>query len=276
MKRAFVMGILLAIVWLLSGCNLITVKESFSKDIALGSIKSLVVQTKNGAIEFLGTEGSSISVRGEKRVQGLGNLDEEIKKIIISYDLQGDRLIIKSESPSDGNFFTKASYGTKFVVYLPPNALASITGKTSNGAVKAQNLETSIQLTTTNGGVDLRNTRGRIQADTTNGGIDLYRVELIGGNNVFSTSNGAIEGDILFPPSGSCDIHTSNGRIGLRVPSSSAFDFRASTSNGSIDFFGLSVLLTQSEKNLKSGRVNTGGFRLDLATSNGTIRVEGF
>ena len=35
MKRAFVMGILLAIVWLLSGCNLITVKESFSKDIAL-------------------------------------------------------------------------------------------------------------------------------------------------------------------------------------------------------------------------------------------------
>ncbi|HPB86256.1 MAG TPA: DUF4097 family beta strand repeat-containing protein [Thermotogota bacterium] len=276
MKKTFGLLMVLLLPWLFAGCNLITVKEEFSREIELGSIRNVFVQTKNGSIEFLGTEGSTIGIRGEKRVQGLGNLDEEIKKIIISYDLQGDRLIVKAESPSDGNFFTKASYGANFVVHLPPNIMVAISGKTSNGSLKAHDLEASLQLNTSNGGIDLRNTKGLIQADTSNGGIDLYRVELLAGINALSTSNGRIEGDILLPQTGSCRLHTSNGRINVRVPTGSAFAFKASTSNGSIDFSGLSVLLTQSDKTRKSGTVNNGSFYLDLETSNGNIRMEGF
>ncbi len=276
MRKACGLWILLSFLWLFTGCNLITVKEDFSREIDLGSIKSLSVQTKNGSIEFYGKEGSSITIRGQKRVQGLGNLDEEIKKIIISYDLQGDQLVVKAQAPSDGNFFTKSSYGANFVIDLPTNLFSQVSGNTSNGSVKVQNLETALQLHTSNGGIDLRNTKGRIQADTSNGGIDLFQVVLKEGTNALSTSNGRIEGDIVLPSTGSCRLHTSNGRIDIRVPASSAFNFIASTSNGSVDFSGLSVLLTQSDKNRKSGTVNNGGPLLDLATSNGVIRLEGF
>lgn len=273
-----ILGRIIAVVFLLAvctSCNLVSLKENFSRTLDAGDIQNISLQTINGSITFQGTDGQSIQIDGEKTVQGLGDLSEEIKKIVLSIEIIGTTVVIKADMPNQGNFFTRASYGAHFIVKLPSTVLSSIVAETSNGSIKASNLQTSFNCSTSNGSLEFYNIKGSIQANTSNGAILLYQTVLTNGNHSLSTSNGRIEGDIGFPQTGSCRLHTSNGGIRIRLPTTSRVSFRAGTSNGSVDFSNLSVNLSQNAKTDKSGTINGGSFLLDIGTSNGNILFEG-
>jgi hypothetical protein len=269
-----VLTVCLLIVFL-SGCNLITLKEPFSREIGLGSIKEIYVQTKNGSISVLGMDTSLIYVSGEKHVQGLGNLSEEIQKINITYEIVNDALIIKVDAPSSSNFLTRSSYGANFDIKVPASLLSAIYADTSNGSIKVGDVESKLRLNSSNGTIDLSRVKGTVDVATSNGAILFYHVQLIEGTHSAVTSNGRIEGDVAFPVNGSCRLRTSNGAIRLNVPTASSLNFRAETSNGGISYSNLPVVLNQTGKTRQSGTLREGTFLLDIVTSNGGIHMEG-
>lgn len=142
------------------------------------------------------------------------------------------------------------------VTILLPESLYKIQVKTSNGAIKMNDLTLdSVVLKTSNGRVDVRNTEvSTLNLGSSNGKIYLNTV--IADNVLLSTSNGEIE--CIGLVSDSIDAETSNGPINASGIVSN--DFRVSTSNGKITI-GI------------QGRFED--YKVKTKTSNGDVKIDG-
>jgi len=67
-------------------------------------------------------------------------------------------------------------------------------------------------------------------------------------------------------------LETTNGRIELAVPRNFGAEVDASTTNGSIKT-DLPVLTTETGRNSLRGKINGGGTRVRLRTTNGGISI---
>ena len=115
--------------------------------------------------------------------------------------------------------------------------------------------------------------RGRIEAETSNGSMDIVIAEPAAGLPMrFTTSNGGINLTLDKWAGSGLGARTSNASINLRLPEGVNAQLQASTSNGSINT-ELEIATSQMSKNRLEGRLGSGGPLIDLATSNGTIRV---
>jgi len=272
------------------------IEEPFTMVIPVGEITAngLEIDTKNGGIEVYYWNESFIKVEGEKRVNGLGNLESEIEKISVNYAVHANQLHIYASFPDDMNkLFKNVSYGVSMIVYIPEetnkfsdyemntsNGSITLSGfdghfdlRTSNGRVKLSRCSGSIKAKTSNGSIELSDVNGQIDITTSNGPIKFSNLFLTESTHSFDTSNGSIKGSVTFPLSGNVRLVTSNGSIDLSVPSNTAADFVANTSNGGISINGLPVTYTSDDKTSKMGRINNGGVRLEMKTSNGSINV---
>ncbi|HEX7136330.1 MAG TPA: DUF4097 family beta strand repeat-containing protein [Vicinamibacterales bacterium] len=137
-----------------------------------------------------------------------------------------------------------------FEVRVPPGV--GFVGRTVNGEVEADALQSDVQAHTVNGSVKLTTT-GRATAATVNGSVNvtLGRADW---------------------PDGA-DFKTVNGGITLTLPSVFDADLRADTLNGSITSdFPITVTGTVSPRRLR-GTVGAGGHSLTLSTVNGSIKL---
>lgn len=295
-KSLFIMAIL-GIIILLSGCGALNqLEEPFSMRLAneQGMVNSLDVDTKNGSIAIYYWNESFIKVEGEKRVNGLGDLESKLENISINYAVKANQLHIYASFPDDANkLFKNVNYGASLNVYIPEDIknLSDYKINTSNGSIGVHGFDGSFDLRTSNGSVNLSDCNGYFKAKTSNGGIDLSQIKgqmdmttsngpikfsncfLSDASHYFNTSNGSIKGDLSLPLTGNVNMSTSNGSINLTVPSNTAADFVANTSNGSISVRGLPVVYSRDEKTSKTGRISNGGVRLELKTSNGGISL---
>src|SRR6056297_3639593 len=296
-RTPMLLALIIGILFVMTACDeLNEIKEAFSFEIPSGQIaaSALDVDTKNGSIEVFYWNESFIRVEGEKKVSGLGDLESEMGKIDINYDFKSDQLYVYASFPDDMNkLFKNKSYGANLIVYIPKgvavfndfhantsNGRIIMEGfdgafdlRTSNGSIELTDCTGSIKAKTSNASVDLSNIKGEMDITTSNGSIKLSKSFLTGSYNHFNTSNARINGEITLPLSGSVSFITSNGSINLTVPENTGADFTANTSNGSISIKGMSVNYSNDGKTAKSGRINDGGVRLELKTSNGSISL---
>lgn len=136
-----------------------------------------------------------------------------------------------------------------FIIQLPAGANASI--NVTNGSIEITGASGAIDARTTNGEITAESS-GRVQAATTNGNVNVTMMKL---------------------PDQGASYHTTNGTITLTLPAGLDADLQARTTNGSVSSdFDITMSGTMSTRNLV-GRIGRGGPRLDLATTNGSIRI---
>ncbi len=138
----------------------------------------------------------------------------------------------------------------RFTVRVPRGV--RFAGRTVNGDVLAESLDSDVLARTVNGDIEL-STRGLAEASTVNGSIEA--------------SLGRSDW-----PAG-LEFSTVNGRIALRLPADVGAEVRAKTVNGDMEFdFPVTVTGRFGPRQV-SGTIGSGGPVLDLSTVNGGISL---
>jgi len=144
---------------------------------------------------------------------------------------------------------------------------------TSNGKITLLESEGDARMSTSNGSVRCENVKGSVVVTTSNGGVSCENVS--GGVNI-RTSNGGVKiiGPEPLEATDTITCHTSNGSIHLSLSSESQFNLDAGTSNGGISTeFPVTTSGKISKKRLV-GTVGDGGPEVQLRTSNGSISIK--
>lgn len=226
---------------LLSGCGLLTPPERFSDESTLGEqVHTIEIDQPAGRVTVLG--------------------DDEATEIEVSRTVSyhGDREVGSTFEVDEGVLVLSGCgrrCTVEYSISLPPGV--DVRGATSNGAIELTKVN-EVDVATNNGRIELDDVTGSIEAETSNGRIEGRG--LAGTGVRASTSNGGIELRLSAPQD--VEARTSNGAIDLAVPTGSAsYRVTTDTSNGSVD--------------VDIDEDSDGEFELDLATSNGAIRVTG-
>jgi DUF4097 and DUF4098 domain-containing protein YvlB len=128
-----------------------------------------------------------------------------------------------------------------------------------------------VKVHNTNGRVTLLGLAGPVEARTTNGGVKGTGLK---GSVEASTTNGGIDVDVEHLDVDGVSLETTNGGVRLSLPPDAKADISARVTNGGIDTGSLDVeTIGESSRRRLEGRLNGGGPRVRLETTNGGIRV---
>lgn len=142
---------------------------------------------------------------------------------------------------------------------------------TGSGSIRATGVAGAITASTGSGSIELEQiAAGDVEASTGSGGIEARGVK---GRLRVRTGSGTIRAEGT--PTGDWSLSTSSGSINVRLPGDAAFALDAHTSSGSINSaHPVTVVGDVGNRRRLRGTVRGGGFRLDLSTSSGSIRIE--
>ncbi|MGE0362637.1 MAG: DUF4097 family beta strand repeat-containing protein [Vicinamibacterales bacterium] len=131
-----------------------------------------------------------------------------------------------------------------------------------------------VDLRTVNGGVRLDNVGGEVRATATNGGVHgrVADVTLLDAR----TTNGGVEVEVSgsLAADGRVSLASVNGGVRLAVPDGTRADITARCTNGRVSVSDLDVAVDgEVNRRRLSGRLNGGGARIDLQTTNGGVAI---
>lgn len=155
-----------------------------------------------------------------------------------------------------------------------PHMAGDIELDTTNGNIDAKGTDGNAYLDTTNGNITVGKVAGTVKADTTNGAIKLMSV---GGSITAESTNGSIYAVIPGALAGDVTLETTNGGIELIVGAGSNCEIKADTSNGKIrDYLPATRFKGEYNKrhNYMKGTLGSGGHRVVLDTTNGSITIK--
>ncbi len=243
---------------------------------------ALKIDNANGRTRVVGEDRDDIEVhlfkiaRAESEEQaralleGLGLLTrEEGDHHLIDFDVprswnRRGRVDVELRVPRDLKVSVVAANGRICLSGLH----AAVRARSSNGAVRVENVTGDVDIATSNAKVSSVCTCGRLVARSSNGKIEL---EDHRGSVDAHTSNGAIHCELAELGKAGIVLATSNGRIVLELPESVDGDVDIRVDNGVIrtgrDFDG-----SQRSGRLK-GTLGRGGPPIKLRASNGTISL---
>lgn len=226
-------------------------KDEWTRTYKVPSGGQLELININGRISAEAVEGDSIEVHGERTAKA--SSDEAARDLLSKTEMReeaGDaRVRIEVRPPRMRN----VNLEIKWTIKVPQGV--------------------AVNLRTVNGVVTVTGLRGDVRARTTNGSIK--GLGIVATNVDASVTNGTVEIELASAPStGSIELESVNGAVELRLPSESKADVTARSVNGGISVNGLSLELVgeQSRRRLE-GKLNGGGARVNLETTNGGVRI---
>jgi DUF4097 and DUF4098 domain-containing protein YvlB len=306
MRAKLLLPILAAALFCLAACEFEDFRgfdryrQDFHYSYPLKSGGRLSVETFNGSVEVSGWDQETVDISGAKS----GPTQEAADALKVAIDNSPDLVSIRVTRPSD-----RGNMGARFVIKIPRaayvdriftsnGAIHTEDGsgpsrlRTSNAAIRVQSLRGSLDAQTSNGSIELIDIDGDAKAHTSNGHI---RTEGLRGGLEADTSNSSINARLAQVPAGRpVRLETSNSSVELRLPANFANDIRVSSSNGGITLHmpyqvnaHVMARTTNSSissdfeikmqgdfsKNRLEGVLGNGGPLIDLATSNGSIRL---
>ena len=204
----------------------------------------------NGEIRAEAAPGATVHVRADRHVSAGSDeaAQDLLRQIEMREEVGPERVRIETVAPRGRWGGHKVTY----TVQVPAGVHVDL--RTVNGGVRLDNVGGEVRATATNGGV-----RGRladvslIDARTTNGGVEL---ELAG----------------TLAKDGRVSLASVNGGVRFAVPEGTQADVTARCTNGrvSVTDLALDVEGEQTRRRV-SGRLNGGGARIDLQTTNGGV-----
>ena len=266
-------------------------EEEYSAD--LNGINEASIKTVNGAIRVEAWSENRVYIKVDERVKA----DSESEAAAIAGEIklvgkvEGSRLSVEIDyGRYENDDRMKSRYSGSLTVKLPTRLalyLDTVNGSitcvkmdgdihfdTTNGAIQADGTNGDANLDTTNGSITLGKVGGRVHADTTNGAITLLDV---GGAIDASTTNGGIKAVLAGTLAGDVSLDTTNGAITLEVGPNSNFEVRADTSNGRVHD-SLPAGRFSGDYNKRrtymKGTVGSGGYKVTLDTTNGSIYIK--
>lgn len=255
MRRTLAPVVLTVVTLLIAGTAAAeTAEERFEQSFAFAAGDTLTLANTNGDIVIESWDRDEAQVRAFKRVKARrGDAEEALSELRIDVDSGPGGLEVETYYPNWKRMFgwSDVSASVDYRISLP--ARASLDVHTVNGEIQVSAISGDIRLRSTNGDVVVGESSGRVDARTTNGGIEveLHQVEALS----------------------DMEFQTTNGGIRLYLPSEIAASIEARTTNGTIDTdFPIQVQGT-FRRNRLEGNINGGGGRIELRTTNGSIRI---
>jgi len=225
--------------------------DTWTKTFPLSPGGRLDLRNINGAILVQpAAEGQPLEVSAERTARASSDeaARELLKKVEIHDEATADRVLIETRAPKT---WGREGHDVKYTVKLP--AGVKLEARTVNGAVELHRVTGDTNVTTTNGGIKGDELAGAFEARTTNGGIDVA----------------------LAAVPGAVTLETVNGGVSLEVPAALAADLSAHVTNGGIhvdDALKFEAVGEQNRRNVQ-GKLNGGGRRVEVSTTNGGIAI---
>jgi hypothetical protein len=210
------------------------------------------VITPNGAIDVTpSADATTVEVVAERRAHATTEdaAKEELKKIQINEQVTPAAIRLEVPGPSGGVRVGRAMREVRFHLKVPKTATVKVS--TRNGEVHVAGVSGAVKVDSTNGDIIGENLGGAVQAGTTNGSI---RMQVTG-----------------LQPDG-IQLDTTNGEITLQMPAEAKATIEARWVNGDLEISGLKPEGTK-ERRRYEGKLNGGGPRVELSTTNGRIRI---
>jgi len=209
----------------------------------------------NGAIQASPATGTQVEVVAIREVKA--SSDELAQELLAKAEMVEEvasgrvkvQLKVAAETGGPG-LRSRNPVSIQYRVRLPPGLNVSF--RTENGAVRVENVQGQLTVASTNGPVVGRGLSGSVDATTVNGGIE------IGLTAVTADSR----------------IVTVNGPATLVLSPDINADLDAGVVNGGV-FVEDGLVLTATERSIRrvTGRVNAGGPKIVVQTTNGGVRV---
>jgi hypothetical protein len=207
----------------------------------------------NGVIEVYPASGPQVEVLARREVRT--RTDEEAQALLaraeMIEDVGQDHVKIEMK-PGDRN----ASFGPhgrvqiQYRVNVPAGLMTSF--RTENGAVRLENVDGEIAAASTNGPIVGRGLSGSIEASTVNGRIEIGLAALTGDSRIV----------------------TVNGPATLILSPEIDAELEATAVNGGVTTQdGLPLTASDRSNRRVTGRLNGGGPKITVQTTNGGVRV---
>ena len=229
-------------------------KDEWTRTYSLSPTGQIELTNANGEITVEPSSDGKVHVRAERTAKASTEeaARQLLAKITIREEASADRIRLETEGPS-GGFLTGGHYSVRYWLNVPVGA--SVKMINTNGRVSVSDISGPVEARTTNGGVTARGLKGRVEASTTNGGVDV---------------------DVDQVHADGIRLETTNGGVHLTLPRSAKADVRAEVTNGGIDTGTLEIeKIGQTTRRHLEGRLNGGGPRIELETTNGGIKISG-
>jgi DUF4097 and DUF4098 domain-containing protein YvlB len=229
--------------------------DEWTRSYTLASGGRVEVTNINGSVTVEPSgNAQKVEVKAERLAKASSDeaARELLKQIEIHEEIAPDSVKIETRAPKTRG---RSGHEVKYVVRVPASAV--VTARTTNGGVQLARLPNDVVARAQNGGVKGDDLSGHVDASTTNGGVDMS----------FSA----------LPASGEVSLETTNGGVAITLPRTANADISARVVNGGMrvsDDLPLTITGERSRRRLQ-GRLNSGGSRVELATTNGGIHISG-
>lgn len=224
--------------------------DTWEKKYPLSDGGRLEVKNTNGFIRVeVGSDQVEVHAERIARASTQDAAKEILAKIEVTEDVTADRVRLETKRPSG---IGRGNIQVRYTIRVPASAQVELAN--TNGEVRVTGVTRGARISTTNGGIDGRGLGGEVRATTTNGGIDIELAKV----------------------TEAVHVSTTNGGVSVRIPSDAKADLQASCTNGGIDVSGLEFEVEgERTKRRVAGRLNGGGPRIDVSTTNGGIEIKG-
>jgi hypothetical protein len=222
--------------------------DQWTRTYQVGPTGEIEIANTNGGIDVTGGTGSQVEVIAERTARGV--TDEDAKKLL------GQIQAVEDSTPAKLRLEMKVPAGesghleVKYHIKAPSGV--SVRLRTSNGEISVMQLTGGVNADVTNGTVRGRQLGGTVEASTTNGSVRLEMTAVAAGGIRAETVNGAVE---------------------LTIPAGAKADVDANCVNGRIAVDGMKLDGPEPTRRHVGGRLNGGGPKIALDTTNGGVRI---
>ncbi len=276
-----------SILGLLVGGQSFEKKETRSLDTS--GYTHLKLTNHNGQVAIEGSEQRELMLTATKKVRAWS--DQEAQRRLDQIEVA----VSTAEKPKL-SIFTDVSrlhrrwhWSVDYQIRLPKNMSVWVEGangnitvstvqgeaevNTKNGNICLSAIAGEARVKTINGNIKLADIGGPVNGKTVNGGVNLLGVR---GPVTLKSVNGSIRARIKTSGKGNeSSLHTLNGSIELQLPEGASVKVVASTRNGSVRC-GIPMEVVSQRRNYLEGTVGSGEGRIELGTTNGSIKISQF
>ncbi len=221
----------------------------------------VIVENVNGGIRVESWDKNQVSMEATKTVRAddQEEADEYFDRLRIDIDSGDDYVEIHTRYPHEGwgGFWSWLFHGgsryvnVEYVLKVP--STIKVDAQSTNGSIEVHSIVGSVRAGSTNGRLTFEEVGGEVDGSTTNGSITA------------TISDGVKFREL--------NLRTTNGSIKTYCPENIDADLDAHTTNGNIQTeFPVTVRGNFSNKSLE-GKINRGGNRIYLHTTNGSIEI---
>jgi DUF4097 and DUF4098 domain-containing protein YvlB len=227
-------------------------RDTWSKTYPLGANGKLEIVNTNGTITVDASDSPQVEIHAERiaRAGTPAAAKELLEKSQIREDVSSDVVHLESRSPTGFGF--RGNTQVEYRIRVPAAAVVHL--QDTNGRIIVNGLSHETHLQTTNGQIEAKHLDGEVRASTTNGSVELEMK--------------SVSKDI--------EVRTTNGPVSVVIPKSSSAQIAAQVTNGHIEVNDLSVQPEgENSRRQYNARVNGGGPRIEVQTTNGGITIAG-